>query len=127
MILKTILVEDNRTIRDTLIPAMTEIAEMEVFAIAETATEALDILARHPDDWHVAVVDLFLREGTGLEVLGACRGRAAHQKVIVLTNYATADIRARCRALGADALFDKSTELDSFFDLCISFGKSGHR
>jgi DNA-binding NarL/FixJ family response regulator len=40
--------------------------------------------------------------------------------VVVLTNYATADIRQRSLALGADAVFDKSNELDEFFAYCIA-------
>jgi two-component system OmpR family response regulator len=47
-----------------------------------------------------------------------CGHHAGQQRVIVLSNYATADIRARCLALGADAVFDKSTELDIFLDYC---------
>jgi len=35
---------------------------------------------------------------------------------VVLTNYATLDMRSRCRALGADAVFDKSTEVDELID-----------
>ena len=40
--------------------------------------------------------------------------------MVVLTNYATADIRQRCAVLGADAVFDKSNELDLLFDFCSS-------
>ena len=46
------------------------------------------------------------------------RERRDHQRVVVLTNYATPDIRARCLELGADAVFDKSNELDDFFAYC---------
>lgn len=46
--------------------------------------------------------------------------------IIVLTNYATPDIRERCKALGAVALFDKSKELDSFFASCSVSGPGVH-
>ena len=42
-------------------------------------------------------------------------GELAGRKVYVLTNHATADLREACVRLGADAVFDKSTELDEFF------------
>jgi DNA-binding NarL/FixJ family response regulator len=42
--------------------------------------------------------------------------------MVVLTNYPTPEIRRRCRDLGADGVFDKSTELEAFFDLCRSYG-----
>jgi CheY-like chemotaxis protein len=31
---------------------------------------------------------------------------------VVLTNYSTRDMRARCKALGAEEVFDKSTEIE---------------
>ena len=47
-----------------------------------------------------------------------CRQRELYQKVVVLTNYATPDIRQRAMALGADAVFDKSTELEELIESC---------
>jgi two-component system OmpR family response regulator len=35
-----------------------------------------------------------------------------------LTNYATPDIRKRCAQLGADAVFDKSNEIDALVEYC---------
>ncbi|MDB5847931.1 MAG: hypothetical protein JWP29_1683 [Rhodoferax sp.] len=118
----TILVEDSNKIREVLIPSMEELGNLQVVAVAETSAEALLALALHASVWQEAVVDLFLREGSGLDVLHACATRRPGQRVVVLTNYATSEIRRRCLALGADAVFDKSTELDGFFDFCASFG-----
>ena len=36
--------------------------------------------------------------------------------MVVLSNYATADMRKRCAQLGADAVFDKSNEIDALVD-----------
>jgi DNA-binding NarL/FixJ family response regulator len=52
-------------------------------------------------------------------VVEACRKRRHGQKVIVLSNHATADMRRRCAQLGADAVFDKSTEIDNLLDYCV--------
>lgn len=124
MTLNAILVEDSSTIRETLVPTMAELANTDVIAVAESATEAVDVLNRHAGQWDVVIVDMFLRQSSGFEVIEACEHRGASQKVIVLTNYATADMRRRCMAWGADAVFDKSTELDGFFELCISLGEA---
>jgi CheY-like chemotaxis protein len=35
---------------------------------------------------------------------------------VILTNYATRDMHHRCRELGADAVFDKSTEIDELIE-----------
>jgi DNA-binding NarL/FixJ family response regulator len=57
-------------------------------------------------------------------VLDAVRRRAAHQKVVVLSNYATPDMRARSKALGADAFFDKSAEIELLLDYCERLSRS---
>ncbi|WP_295980864.1 response regulator [uncultured Variovorax sp.] len=118
MPLVTALIEDSITIRENLIPALQELAGAEVVGVAETATDALMLLEGLGDAWHLAVVDLFLREGTGLTVLRAGQSRLPHQRMVVLTNYPTPEMRRRCAELGADALFDKSKELDLFFEWC---------
>ena len=53
-------------------------------------------------------------------MLEACREREARQRVVVLSNYATPDMRRRCEQLGADAVFDKSNEIDALVDYCIA-------
>jgi DNA-binding NarL/FixJ family response regulator len=125
MPLITILVEDSEVIRAGLIPAMTELAGAEIVAIADHAEEAIGLLRAHGDRWQLAVVDLYLRSGSGLAVLRACRERSAQQRMVVLTNYATPEIRRRCEEAGADALFDKSTEIEAFFDYCKSLAAQG--
>jgi DNA-binding NarL/FixJ family response regulator len=122
MSLRTILVEDSSTIREALIPALADLARAEVVAVAETASEAIAVLTDPVDTWDLAVVDLFLREGSGLAVLRACKERASHQRMVVLTNYPTEEMRRRSFELGADALFDKSKELDQFFEWCLRNG-----
>ncbi|KQP50093.1 hypothetical protein ASF44_02345 [Pseudorhodoferax sp. Leaf274] len=112
------LVEDNALIRDNLIVALEELVDMRVVAWAESEGAAADWLREHPDGWQLAVIDLFLRDGSGLGVLQACRERKSRQRAVVLTNYADVDIRAQCLAMGADAVFDKSTELDAFLEFC---------
>lgn len=121
MTIKTILVEDSKKIQQEMIPSMAELSDAEVIAVAESADEAETILKIHSDSWQLAVVDLFLKGGSsGLTVLRLCRGRYPWQKVIVLSNYATQDLRRTCSDLGADAVFDKSTELEAFFDYCVA-------
>jgi len=120
MALITFLVEDNKTIRDSLIPTLEDLASARVLGMAETESEAVHWLKEHNGSWDLAVVDLFLRKGSGLGVLEGCKDRQAHQRVVLLTNYATPDIRAQAQLLGADAIFDKSTELEGLFDFANS-------
>lgn len=122
MKLRTYIVEDNATIRENLIGTLEELAAVETIGVAETETEGKEWLAKHASQWDLAIVDLFLREGSGLGVLAACRNRSADQKMVVLSNYATPDVRMRCAQLGVDAVFDKSNEIDALVDYCIAHG-----
>ena len=119
MALITYLAEDNETILENLIETLQEIAAVKVTGYGATEVEATRWLSSHESEWHLAIVDLFLKEGSGLGVLEGCRNRDTHQKVVVLTNYATPEIRKRSADLGADAVFDKSSQLDDLFAYCI--------
>ena len=118
MALITYLVEDSATIRENLISTLEEIAPVKVVGFAETENEASLWLASHDGNWQLAIVDLFLKEGSGLGVLKGCQKRNNDQKVVVLTNFATSEIRRRCAELGSDAVFDKSNELDELIEYC---------
>ena len=120
--LKTYIVEDNATIRENLIGTLEELACVESVGIAETEEDGKAWLTKNPGQWDLAIVDLFLRQGSGLGVLAACRARQPHQRVVVLSNYATPDVRVRCAQLGVDAVFDKSNEIDALVDYCIEQG-----
>ncbi len=124
MKLRTYIVEDNATIRENLIGTLEELAQVEAVGIAETEDDGKDWLTAHPAQWDLAIVDLFLRQGSGLGVLAACRNRTAGQKMVVLSNYATPDVRMRCAQLGVDAVFDKSNEIDALVDYCIQHSSS---
>ena len=125
--LNTYLVEDNRTIRENLVGTLEELTAMSVVGFAEGEDEAREWLTGHPASWNLAIVDLFLKQGSGLGVLQACASREPEQKVVVLTNYATPDIRKRCLELGADAVFDKSNEIDGLVDYCLSHGQQANQ
>lgn len=119
MALITYLAEDNETMATNLIETLQEICAVKVTGLGATQAEASRWLELHGIHWHLAIVDLFLKEGSGLGVLAGCRNRETHQKLVVLTNYATTEIRRRATELGADGVFDKSCELDQLFAYCI--------
>lgn len=119
MTFRAYIVEDSPTIRENLIETLQELAEVDAVGTAETESEGKAWLAQNDDYWDLAIVDLFLREGSGLNILKACRLRRPTQKMVVLSNHATHDVRWRCAQLGADAVFDKSTEIDALVDYCV--------
>jgi two-component system, OmpR family, response regulator len=121
--LRTYIVEDNATIRENLIGTLEELASVRALGWAETENDAKAWLAVHGSQWDLAIVDLFLRQGSGLGVLEAARERTPAQRLVVLSNYATSDMRKRCLQLGADAVFDKSNEIDALVDYCLGLSE----
>ena len=60
----TFLVEGSAIIRQHLVPALEDLAGAEVVGIAETEDEAGQWLRLHPQGWDLAVVDMFLKQGS---------------------------------------------------------------
>ena len=112
-------VEDNPTIREHLIATLEELGDVAPVGYAETERQGSEWLVNHAGQWDLAIVDLFLQQGSGLGVLQACRERKPEQKVVVLTNYATPDVRVRCHQLGVDAVFDKSNDIEALIEFCL--------
>lgn len=121
--LRTYIVEDNATIRENLVGTLEELASVRSLGWSDGEQAAREWLAGHRD-WDLLIVDLFLRQGSGLGVLESAQARGRTQRVIVLSNYATADMRKRCSELGADAVFDKSNEIDALVDYCLALAAS---
>ena len=144
-LLQIYLVEDSPVIRESLIATLEELAPVKIVGSAEDEEGALQWLAGHHSD--LVIVDLFLKGGSGLGVLRAAQqGHASSNgalnkatnedtagnpagnnsesapvsmpRHVVLSNYATPAMRERCMALGADGVFDKSTEIDSLIAYC---------
>jgi DNA-binding NarL/FixJ family response regulator len=118
--MRAYIVEDNVTVREHLIGSLEELASVQAVGMAETEADGTKWLARKDAPWDLAIVDLFLKEGSGLGIVEACRYRQPDQKMVVLSNHATRDIRWRCAQLGADAVFDKSTEIDDLLRYCVA-------
>jgi DNA-binding NarL/FixJ family response regulator len=116
--LKTFVVEDSPVIRANLIATLQELTAVTVVGWAEDERAATSWLARGDNDADLVIVDIFLKAGSGLGVLQNAAAVPRRRKMVVLSNYATPDIRRKCLALGADRVFDKSTELDALLVYC---------
>jgi DNA-binding NarL/FixJ family response regulator len=116
--LKTFIVEDNQVIYDNLVSTLQELTEVEVIGHARDEAGALRWLRSEGGQLDLLIIDIFLVSGSGLGVLKAAQDADLGARRVVLTNYATADIRRRCAMLGADRVFDKSCELDDLITYC---------
>ena len=123
--LRVVIVEDSPIIRARLSEALLEIPNVEIAAQVETEVDATAVL-RQPS-WDAAVLDLQLKQGTGLNVLRtlASGARPANTTVIVFTNHAFPQYRERSLQLGADYFFDKSREFSRVRDVLITLASGG--
>jgi len=114
------VVEDCVPLRARIIEMLDRLCQPRIVGEAETAGDAIaGIETTGPD---VVVLDLNLREGTGLDVLHAFEDRPDAPLFIVVTNEPTEPHRRECIAAGATFFLDKSHEFLRIFDIIGSPG-----
>ena len=118
MHLQAFVIEDNATIRENLIGTLEELTCVKVAGTSSTEDEALQWLEKNIERWDLVIVDLFLKQGSGIHLAQCIQRRKPTQKIVVFSNYINASVRKRCAQLGVDAVFDKSTEIDALVDYC---------
>jgi DNA-binding NarL/FixJ family response regulator len=106
--LRVFLVEDLQRMRGLLADLFTSMGGLKIVGASSTEAEAKLWLEDHRGEWDVAVVDLVLDQGAGMEVIRRCKADPGGGRVVVFSSYATPGVRQHCLDLGADAVFDKS-------------------
>lgn len=114
------VVEDNVIVLESLIAALEELAPVHVVGTAADESVAADWLAADGEHCDLVIIDIFLRSGSGLGVIAAARRKRPEAALVVLSNYATDEMHARCLASGADRVFDKSRDIDQLVAYCIA-------
>jgi DNA-binding NarL/FixJ family response regulator len=122
--LKAFIVEDSPVILENLVATLEELAQVEVVGSVPDEAGAVRWMSRDPSaSADLFIVDVFLRSGTGLGVLQAAQQLGVRARRVVLTNYATDEMRRRCANLGAERVFDKSHELDDLISYCAELAE----
>jgi DNA-binding NarL/FixJ family response regulator len=116
--LRAFIVEDSPVIRENLVATLEEMTPLRVVGTAEDEAQAVEYLTTS-DGVDIAIVDIFLARGSGMGVLKALQQAGSSVERVVLTNYATDDMRRHCLALGASKVFDKSGEIDALVAHCL--------
>ncbi|MCH8618627.1 response regulator [Undibacterium sp. TS12] len=113
--LKVFLIEDAQRIRSVLIEVLQQTENVEVIGFAESEADALKQL--RSIEWDIVIVDIGLREGSGLAVLAALKNdNRNYGSRLVFTSDPSTALKARTIALGAEGFFDKSREMDRLVD-----------
>ena len=117
---RTFIVEDSPIILSKLIGLLEEVAPVQVVGSAVDEAGANLHLKDLANDVDLVIVDMFLKSGTGMGVLRGVRSAGLDARLVVLTNYATPDMRQRCKLLGAHRVFDKSNDIDALIAYCTN-------
>lgn len=115
---RTFIVEDSPIILDKLVLALEELTPVKVVGSAAGEADALRAIGGLDASLDLLIVDIFLKSGSGFGVLKRIADAGVTGKRVVLTNYATAEVRRKCLALGANRVFDKSSELEELIEYC---------
>lgn len=121
-LLKTYIVEDSAVIRESLIATLEDLVRVQVVGTAEDEITAVNWLVLPTNHCDLVIIDIFLKRGSGLAVLRAAKALAQRHALVVLSNYATVDMRRKCLELGADRVFDKSNDIDALIQYCSELG-----
>jgi len=108
---RVFLVEDSPIIRERLLQLLEGLDSVEVVGSADNAVDAIaGIVAAAPD---AVVLDIKLKDGSGIDVLRRVKQSLPSVTVIMLTNYATSEYRHTCLAAGAEYFLDKTNEFEN--------------
>jgi DNA-binding NarL/FixJ family response regulator len=118
MTIRIFLVEDSQVIRENLAATLEELAPVQIVGFSDNGPAATAWIAADPEGIDLLVIDLFLKRGSGLDVLRAA-AKMTQARTVVLSNYATPDMRRKYLDLGADRIFDKSNEIEALVAYCV--------
>ena len=108
--MRALIIEDNPLVLENLGGLLSDLG-VEIVGSVKGEVEACAWLDNHPHAFDVAFVDVLLQGGSGLGVLRHIEDLAPSSKRIVLTNYASDDVRRECHELGVEQVFDKTNQL----------------
>jgi two-component system OmpR family response regulator len=106
--LRVFMVEDLRGTRDLLTQLFEGTPGFVLAGSATTEAEANLWLEEHREEWDLAVVDLVLATGSGINVVRRARELNATSRIVVLSGYVSDGVSKHLRNLGADMVFDKA-------------------
>lgn len=119
--LRVVLIEDSPILCAMLRDMLNELDGVEVVGNADGEQAAVAELERLQAD--VVIVDLELRQGSGLGVLAGLQAepeRYGSPRAVVFSNYGHSALRARCKGLGVEHFFDKSFQMDELLEFVQS-------
>lgn len=105
--MRILLADDHAVLRRGLKTILSEAFDPVVFGECGTTTETLALLEREP--WDLLILDIFMPEGGGVEVLRAVTQRELRLPVLVLSSAPEEQLAMRMLLAGAAGYLSKQT------------------
>jgi DNA-binding NarL/FixJ family response regulator len=103
--LRVLIVDDHALVRRGLAELIDQQADLEVCGEAEDISEALDIIEREQPDF--AVVDISLKDGSGLELIKQVKARYPDVRMLALSMHDEKLFAERALRAGAEGYLNK--------------------
>lgn len=113
--LRVVLVEDHKALRESLERVIGLGDGLRVVGRAASASEFRTLLAgREP--FEVALMDLYLPDADGAQLVSETRSARPEARVVVLTNSLHPDDRERTLSAGAHTVLSKAASVEEIID-----------
>jgi len=106
--INVVIVEDSPQMQEALQHLFITLGGFDVLAVLGSEDQAMAWFLEHPGAWDLAVVDLALKDGSGMNVIHRCNQIRTAGMVVVLSENVTPGVEERCKQVGADWVFRKS-------------------
>jgi DNA-binding NarL/FixJ family response regulator len=110
--LKILLVDYSWIVRDRLCSLIAQLPHTAVVTQADTEDTARQHLQTHSPD--LLIIDPLLRSGSGFALISHVKSQHPRVTMMVLSNMAYPEYRAKCAELGGHYFFDKTKQTAAF-------------
>jgi two-component system, NarL family, response regulator DevR len=122
--LSIFIVDASPIVRRTLAELLLLLPHVEICGEADSVEGALAGLCRCQAD--VVLLDLNLKGGSGVDVMGGIHVSLPNTVVIVVSIHPFHEMGAKALAAGADFYFEKTGNLDLLLETLLAIGRSKH-
>lgn len=119
--MKVFIADDSDMVRESLIAVLSELKDITFIGQAQNAIDAMEAITRLRPD--VAILDIQMPYGSGIDVLRRIRDRKWPMTVIMYTGYPEPQYVKKCMEGGADFFFNKGKDLEKLLGVITSIAE----
>lgn len=121
MAFKLLIVDDSMLIRNSLRRLLGRVQGISTIQEAATLAQALRMVLLDPP--HLVILDLYLPDGMGTQIIAPLKQMSPSLLVAVMTIFSEESYRQQSMAFGSDWFFDKSTQVEDMLNLVDQLAK----